>query len=401
MGSRAARYAVLALLFVLAGVSTGLYLTVRRLADVGERSAVTAEVAPAPAEAGGPAGGPSLSDDRRTAIVRAAELAGPATTSVTALRTLVVRESPFPYDETFDRFFRHYFPHYWFREERQHVFGSGVIIDPDGYVLTNEHVVGGADQVTVTLTDGREFEGRVLGSDPRYDLAVIKIDGENLPVAKLGDSDDLLVGEWAIAIGNPFGHLLNDRQPTVTAGVISALHRDIQSGGETSAIYKDMIQTDAAINPGNSGGPLVNSRGEVIGINSFIFTSSGGSQGVGFAIPINTARAIINEMIEFGRVRDVWVGIIGQEIAPRTAQRMSLPVRSGVLVTYVESESPAARAGIRRGDIIVGVNGQSVGSIREARRAIFGARVGETVTLSVMRGDKRMDFDVRLEEVPR
>jgi serine protease Do len=270
----ALRYAVVALLFALAGVSVGLFVTVRALRSV------TAETGGAGAptfveRVTGRAGREDVGDSRRTAIVRAAERVGPATVSITALKTRIVSGAPRPGDAFFDRFLRGYFPD-WLREEQYHSFGSGVIIDPDGYILTNDHVVGRANAVTVTLSDGRDYEGRVLGSDPRYDLAVVKIDGEDLPVAPLGDSDDLIVGEWAIAIGNPFGYLLNDTDPSVTAGVISALHRDVQGEGESGAIYKDMIQTDAAINPGNSGGPLVNSRGEVIGISSFIFSSSGG-----------------------------------------------------------------------------------------------------------------------------
>jgi serine protease Do len=334
----AIRYILIALLFVLAGVSVGLFVTVRALRSMtvtapgGLGTEAVAERVAADATA----------DSRRTAIVRAAERVGPATASITALKTRIVSETPATRELFFDRFLRGYFPE-WLHEEQYHSFGSGVIIDADGYLLTNDHVVGRAENVTVTLKDGREFEGLVLGSDPRYDLAVVKIEGENLPVAPLGDSDNVIVGEWAIAIGNPFGYLLNDPDPTVTAGVISALHRDVQGEGESGAIYKDMIQTDAAINPGNSGGPLVNSRGEVIGISSFIFSSSGGSQGIGFAIPINIARQIINELIEFGRVRDVWVGIKVQALSSAVAQRLRLPTTDGVLVSYVEEDSPAGR----------------------------------------------------------
>jgi serine protease Do len=395
----ALKYALIALLFVLAGVSVGLFVTVRTLRSV---TSVTggAEAPTFVERITGRAGEEGVGDSRRTAIVRAAERVGPATVSITALKTRIVSGAPRPGDAFFDRFLRGYFPD-WLREEQYHSFGSGVIIDPDGYLLTNDHVVGRANAVTVTLSDGREYEGRVLGSDPRYDLAVVKIEGENLPVAPLGDSDDLIVGEWAIAIGNPFGYLLNDTDPSVTVGVISALHRDVQGEGESGAIYKDMIQTDAAINPGNSGGPLVNSRGEVVGISSFIFSSSGGSQGIGFAIPINIARQIINELIEFGRVRDVWVGIKVQPLTGAIAERLGLPSADGVLVSYVEDESPAARAGISPGDVIVGVNGEPVTNIRQARRAIFGSRVGDIIGLTVLRRGETMNYDLELEEVPR
>jgi serine protease Do len=300
----------------------------------------------------------------------------------------------------FERFFRGHFPDRVYREPYQS-FGSGVIVDGDGYILTNEHVVGGATDVRVTLTDGREFQARVLGDDSRFDLAVLKVEGEDLPVATLGDSDDLMIGEWVVAIGNPFGHFLNDPHPTVTAGVVSALHRDVLADNESDAIYKDMIQTDASINPGNSGGPLVNSVGEVVGINSFIFSMSGGSQGVGFAIPVNVARLIINELIEFGRVRDVWVGMRVQDLNPALAQTFGLPAVRGVLASFLEPDSPAERAGIRAGDIVTAVNGEQVESVRQARRAIFGSRVGDVITVTIVRDGERHDFDVELEEVPR
>lgn len=400
MKGGALKYVFIALLFVLAGVSVGLFVTVHTL-----RNLTAANVAGAPAptfveRVTGRAGDGDVGDTRRTAIVSAAQRVGPATVSITAVKTRIVSGAPRPGDAFFDRFLRGYFPD-WLREEQYHSFGSGVIIDPDGYLLTNDHVVGRANAVTVTLNDGREYEGRVLGSDPRYDLAVVKVEGENLPVASLGDSDDVIVGEWAIAIGNPFGYLLNDPDPTVTAGVISALHRDVQGEGESGAIYKDMIQTDAAINPGNSGGPLVNSRGEVIGISSFIFSSSGGSQGIGFAIPVNIARQVINELIEYGRVRDVWVGIKVQPLSRAIAERLRLPSADGVLVSYVEDESPAARVGISPGDVIVGVNGDAVTNIRQARRAIFGSRVGDVIRLAVLRAGETMYYDLELEEVPR
>jgi serine protease Do len=341
----------------------------------------------------------NLSDSRRTAIVRAAELVGPATVSISVSGTRVVQEPVFR-DEFFERFFRGSFPGREYQEQ-YHSIGSGVIIDSDGFILTNAHVVAGSDQVTVILTDGREFEGKVLGSDPRFDLAVVKIDGDSLPVAKLGDSDDLMVGEWAVAIGNPFGYLLGDTQPSVTAGVVSALHRDVLAEVATGAIYKDMIQTDAAINMGNSGGPLVNSRGEVIGVNSFIFSASGGSVGMGFAIPIDVAKLTINEIIEYGRVRDVWVGMKVQPLTRGVAERLGVGAVRGVVATYVERGSPTARAGIAPGDVIVAVNGKDVSDIREVGRAIFGARVGDVITVTVLRGGKRMDFEVKLEEVPR
>ena len=343
--------------------------------------------------------GAALAMSRQTALVRAADRVGPATVSISAVKTRVIQADPLRTD-FFERFFRGHFPDRVYREPYQS-FGSGVIVDGDGYILTNEHVVGGATDVRVTLTDGREFPARLLGDDSRFDLAVLKVDGEDLPVAALGDSDGLLIGEWVVAIGNPFGHFLNDPHPTVTAGVVSALHRDVLADAESDAIYKDMIQTDASINPGNSGGPLVNSAGDVIGINSFIFSMSGGSQGVGFAIPVNVARLIINELIEFGRVRDVWVGMRVQDLNPALAQSLGLPEVGGVLASFLEPDSPAERAGIRAGDIVTEVNGEPVESVRQARRAIFGSRVGDIISVTTLRGTETHEFDIELEEVPR
>jgi serine protease Do len=263
---------------------------------------------------------------RRSAIVMAAERVGAATVSISVSRA----ESGAPGasgSEFFDLFLRGYYP------ERTHeqLFetGSGFIIDPDGYILTNDHVIRGGAEVVVVLRDGREFEGRVLGADPRYDLAVIKVDGEELPAAPLGDSDDVMIGEWVVAIGNPFGYLLDDSEPTVTAGVVSALHRDVQPQAAGS-IYKNMIQTDAAINEGNSGGPLVNSRGEVIGINSFaLFSADQAYIGMSFAIPINTARFLVDELIQYGRVRDIWVGMGLRNISASVARALALPGDDG------------------------------------------------------------------------
>jgi serine protease Do len=252
---------------------------------------------------------PDLSNSRRTAIVTAAERVSPSVVSVSVVTTRVVRSDPIPgmfRDEFFDRFFPP-------TEYRQRIpgLGSGVIVDNSGLVLTNEHVVRGAEDVKVTLTDGRQLPAKVLGGTAIYDLAILKVEANKLPVAPLGDSDDLVVGEWAIAIGNPFGYLLADTQPTVTAGVISATRRDIKSEATETGVYKNMIQTDAAINPGNSGGPLVNADGQVIGINTFIFTSTGGSIGLGFAIPINLAKRILGEVEKYGRVRAAWPGMTG------------------------------------------------------------------------------------------
>jgi len=276
-----------------------------------------------------------------------------------------------------------------------------VIVDPSGIVLTNGHVVRNAQDVKVTLGDGRQLPAKILGTTDLYDLAVLKVEGKNLPTAPLGNSDDLVVGEWAIAIGSPFGYLLNDTQPTVTAGVVSATRRDIKSEVAQSGMYKNMIQTDAAINPGNSGGPLVNAEGEVIGINTFIFTQSGGSIGLGFAIPINLARRILQEIRTYGRVRTAWPGMTLQEVTPYIAQRLGFKDLGGMVVSRVEASGPAARAGVQVGDRIRKVNGRDVDSVDDAQRSIYGAAVGDQLKLVLERDGKTQNVSLTLSEAPR
>jgi serine protease Do len=342
----------------------------------------------------------ALDASRRTAIVAAAEKVGPAVVTLSVVQTRVVQTSPLPFgDDFFEPFFRDMIPQYRYREQIPSM-GSGVVISSNGYVLTNEHVVRSAEKITVILSDGRRFEGKVLGSHPQYDLAVVKIDGKNLPVARLGTSNDLMVGEWAIAIGNPFGFLLNDTQPTVTAGVISATHRDIKSQVASTGIYKNMIQTDAAINPGNSGGPLVNAKGEVIGINTFIFTKSGGSEGIGFAIPIDAAKRVVDELIKYGKVRNVWIGVRTWELTPYVAERLGTKDRNGLYVSVIERGSPADKAGIKVGDIIRRVNGTPISDVDQAYRALFGANVGDSISLSVERDNKILTMSLTLTELP-
>jgi serine protease Do len=343
---------------------------------------------------------PELQNSRRTALVEAAQRVGPSVVTLSVEQTRLVQTSPIPFgSEFFEPFFRDMIPQYRYKEVIPSM-GSGFIVSKDGYILTNAHVVQGANKITVILPDGRNFQAKIVGVHPQYDLAVVKIDGKNLPVAPLGTSNDLMVGEWAIAIGNPFGYLLNDTQPTVTAGVVSATHRDIKSQSETGAIYKNMIQTDAAINPGNSGGPLVNARGDVIGVNTFIFTKSGGSEGIGFAIPIDVAKKIVGEVVRYGRIRSVWIGVRTWDLTPYLAERLGTANRQGLYVASLERGSPADKAGVRVGDIIRKVNGTPVRDSDEAYRAIFGANVGDTITLTVERDGKEFTFKLLLEEAP-
>jgi serine protease Do len=339
----------------------------------------------------------SISVSRQTAIVRAAQEVGPAVVSISVTATRVVRASPwFPFR---DQFFRDFFGERQYVEEVSNL-GSGVVVSPYGYVVTNEHVVRNATEIKVTLPDGREYDADVIESEQEYDLAILKIQGEDIPYVILGDSDSLIIGEWAIAIGNPFGYLLSDAHPTVTVGVISALHRDVKSSEGAVAVYKDMIQTDAAINPGNSGGPLVNALGEVIGINAFIITKSGGSMGMGFAIPVNRVNYMIDEVSKYGRMRRIWIGLLVQEITPLLAQGLGLERSDGVIISRVDEGSPAERSGLQRGDVIVAVNGARVRNYESARRAIFGSRVGDILEFEVIREGEPRSFDVQVEEAP-
>jgi serine protease Do len=341
----------------------------------------------------------SISANRRTAIVTAAQRVSPAVVSVSVVSTRVVRSDPFG-GMTRDDFWDRFYPPTEYKE-RIPSLGSGVIVDASGVVLTNAHVVRDAEEITVTLGDGRQLPAKVLGGSATYDLAALKVEGKDLPVAPLGHSGQLLVGEWAIAIGSPFGYLLNDTQPTVTAGVISATRRDIKSEATEGGVYKNMIQTDAAINPGNSGGPLVNADGEVIGINTFIFTQGGGSIGLGFAIPIDLARRVLDEIRTYGRVRAAWPGFQVQYVTPFLAARLGFENAGGLVVTRVEAGGPAEKAGLQVRDRLVTVNGVAITSVDDAQGAIYGASVGDRLTVLVDRGGRTVTLGLTLTEAPR
>lgn len=271
--------------------------------------------------------------------------------------------------------------------------GSGVIFDSQkGYILSNNHIIEGAESIEVTLFDGRKFNGKLIGSDPTSDIAVIKVDAGDLPAAMLGSSSAVRVGQTAIAIGNPFGFLL--RGPTVTVGVISALHRTIQA---EQGIFEDLMQTDAHINPGNSGGPLVNPRGEVIGINSANIPFA---QGIGFSIPIDVAKLISDELIQHGRVIRPWLGILGVGVNQQISQYYDLPSDKGILVTRVFNNSPAEEAGISAGDLIVSVDKKDLQDMDELSKEVRAKRVGDKVNMVVQRGPVRQDMDLRLSEIP-
>lgn len=267
---------------------------------------------------------------------------------------------------------------------------SGIVVSPDGQILTNNHVVSSATKIEITLADGRELVAKNLGGDPHTDLAIVKIPATGLQVAQLADSDDLQVGQTAIAIGTPYGF-----ERTVTVGVVSALGRNIPGGG---ASLTNLIQTDARIYPGNSGGPLLNSSGRVIGVNTVVV---GGDVGVlGFAIPINTARRVMEDVMRTGRVQVPWLGISYGEVTDQIARAFDLPVKEGIIVAGVEKNGPAALAGIAKGDIIVEVDGKKITDGGDLQKSLRNKEVGDTMQLTGIRDGKRRSFRVKLQEMP-
>ena len=347
-------------------------------------------------------------------FIRVAEEAGKSVVSITAVRIGTVQHVD-PFEHFFgEDFFEHFFPRRPPRRReaprprerayRHPVMGSGVIIDRAGYILTNEHVIRDADEIMVRLPDGREFSGEVAGSDRRSDLAVVRIEGENLPVAKLGDSDALRVGQWVIAIGNPFGFLLDDPQPTLTLGVVSALNRSL-SGTPLGRdkFYKGLIQTDAAINRGNSGGPLVNMRGEVIGINVAILAPGvgGGFVGIGFAIPINTARGMLADLKAGRRIIYGWWGVIVQSLTPDLAEMFGFPPgERAVLIGKMLEDTPASRAGLREGDIILEIDGRRMRTTSELIKTIGLTPPGQKVEVKIFRDQEEKILTLETGERP-
>jgi len=269
--------------------------------------------------------------------------------------------------------------------------GSGTIIDSKGFILTNNHVVQGAEKIEVTLASGEVLAGNLVGTCASTDIAVVKVGQEGLPAAELGDSDKLRVGQRVFAIGNPFGLAGG---PSVTAGVISAVHRSIRS---KRGVFEDLVQTDAAINPGNSGGPLVDVNGRVVAINTAIIPFA---QGIGFAIPINSARKCSDEIIRFGRVVRPWLGISGLKVTPELAAYYGLPVEKGVLIVEIMPNGPAEKAGLAKGDIIIGLNNSPVHSINELQSLIQRRKIGEKVTILLVRGRRRFIVELVLEKTP-
>lgn len=346
------------------------------------------------------------------AVINVAHTTGKAVVSISTERTEKVKgcrrefyfrspfSSQFGEDDPFRRFFDDFFGQLPDREYKQMGLGSGVIIDSKGYILTNQHVIDEAEKITVTLSDGRNFKAVIKGQDQRSDLAIIQINAHNLPVASLGDSDNLKIGQWAVAIGNPFGFAMQNPEPTVTVGVISALHRSLGRSLGRERDYSDLIQTDAAINPGNSGGPLVNLKGEVIGINVAIFSTTGGYEGVGFAIPINNAKKIISQLIEGKKIVYGWFGVTVQDLTDELAKYFGLPDKNGALVVGVLEDSPAQKAGIKESDIIKQFDQKTVNNVRELLNIVGGTQVGRKAKVAVIRDKKEMTLEVEVAKRP-
>ena len=327
----------------------------------------------------------AVSGSRRTAITEAVARVAPA---VVTVQTEVVERVP---ADVFEQFFGG-------RSGTRAAagLGSGFIIRPDGAIVTNAHVVAGATRISVAMRDGTTYPARLIGIDETNDLAVLKIDARNLPVSPLGNSSNLLIGEWAIAIGNPYGFILANTEPSVTVGVVSGTGRNLAAQSEGSGVYVDMIQTDASINPGNSGGPLVNAVGEVIGVNSSIFSPSGGSVGIGFAIPINRARRVAEDLLAHGVVRRPWVGIQPLLSRPQSGRAPT----SGVVVASVVPGSPAEKSGIRAGDVIVRSRDRALKNPYDWYAELLELRVGESDTIVVKRGTREMPVTVGVVDLP-
>jgi serine protease Do len=338
-----------------------------------------------------------IHDSRRNAIVRATESVSPAVVSITVTRARRVRRgNPFFDDPFFDFFF---FGESTPMRESLSSVGSGVLVNKKGYIVTNSHVIQNQPgetrlDIVVHLSDGREFKAKVVGIDDQNDIAVIKIKGKNLPVARLQKNSENLIGEWIVAIGNPFGYLMSDLKPTVTVGVISAVGRNFSPSSGIG--YYNMIQTDASINPGNSGGALVNAHGEVIGINTFILTgqsSQSGSIGIGFAIPISKAMRVVNELITYGYIRQWTTGIYTKAYFQGTYRRIN-----GILISAIQRGSPGDKAGLREGDVIYAVAGRDISNLHEFLEVLRRFQVGEAVEIKFRRGKKQLKTKMVLEE---
>lgn len=374
--------------FLVAGVLLGVLLTARY-------GMVTTVESASPAAVGVP-----LADaETPKSFASVVKAVMPAVVNISTTRVVKTPQgpegAPFGGDE---EFFRRFFGDEFFRRfhaprnRRENSLGSGVIVSNDGYIITNNHVIAKADEIKVLLSDKREFIGKVVGTDPKSDIAVIKINGKDLPTLRWGDSDKLDIGEYVLAIGNPFG--LNQ---TVTLGIVSAVGR----ANVGIADYEDFIQTDAAINPGNSGGALVNSRGELVGINTAIFSRSGGYMGIGFAVPSNMTRSVMDSLVKEGKVVRGWLGVSIQEVNADIAKQFGIKESRGALVAEVMPDSPAAKAGFKSYDVITRFNGKEIDSPAILRNAVAQTPVGTKVKVEIIRDKEKKTLEVKIAEQPK
>ncbi len=336
--------------------------------------------------------GANLLEQTSVAFTHVADKAMPATVFIKVLVNQQNPEYMNPFDMFGDDFFRRFFGQPNFQNPQnqpqpQMGGGSGFIISSDGYIVTNNHVIKDATQITVVLNDGREFPGVVKGTDPRTDLALLKIEQKNLPFLTFGDSDNLKVGEWVVAIGNPFG-----LEATLTVGVVSAKGR--QDVGIAS--YEDFIQTDAAINPGNSGGPLLNLQSQVVGVNTAIFSRSGGYMGIGLSIPSKMAQHVVDQLMDGGSVKRAYLGIVLQPVDKELADALGLEKQEGILISEVMKDSPAAKAGLTQGDIIIQYNDKPIKNVSKFRNDVAMMNPGSEIKLKVLRNNKPMNLSVTL-----
>jgi serine protease Do len=327
-----------------------------------------------------------VSQSRRNAITNAVARVSPAV--VTVQTEAVDQATQDPFDIIFGG---------GSRPRTQAGLGTGFIVRKDGVIVTNAHVVAGANKVSVMMPDGTVFPARVLGTDETNDLAVLKIDAKSLPEVKLGNSNSLVIGEWAIAIGNPYGFYLGNAEPSVSVGVVSATQRNLIAPADGGASYFDMIQTDAAINPGNSGGPLVDAEGDVIGVNSSLFSPTGSSVGLGFAIPINRAVRVVDDLLTHGTLRTPWIGVFLEQ---RQSNNPRDILTQGAVVARITPGSPAEKAGLRPGDVILREGSRVVRNPFDWNAALLDLRVGSTAKLRVRRGSREFDADVNIVDRP-
>jgi serine protease Do len=337
-----------------------------------------------------------ISNSRRNILTETVAKVSPA---VVGINVIEIRQYQDPFSSFFDDpFFRQFFGNRGNYNQKVQGLGSGFLISPDGYILTNDHVAGNAAEITVTMTNGKHYPAKIIGTDPVSDICLIKIDDNDLPYIPLGNSDNIIIGEWVIALGNPFGLFeLNDK-PTVTVGVVSATGMNLEP--LNNRFYLNMIQTDAAINGGNSGGPLVNSLGEVIGMNTLIFTGGSGNQGnigLGFAIPINKVKRIVSELKQSGKIdRNFDIGLRIQAIDEQTAKAYGLQSTRGVIITQVLPGTPAARAGIQPYDVIMEVEGYKINNENTLVGVFQEFRAGQTITLHLLRDGDFIDKKMKL-----